>query len=112
MKRLALILACGSGLLAAVPALAQQTVTQDYPNALPYNPYYDARWDGPYYAPAPYAYDAGPYAYAPRERYPYDPYYYPDGYWVGGRYYQCTQSYTPNRPDRSAGGSNVTEQCF
>jgi hypothetical protein len=101
MKLAALVLAGGAALAATVPAFAQTvTVTQDYPNALPRSYYY-----------GPYAYDPGPYAYAPGARYVYDPNY-PYGYWVDGRFYQCTQSYTPSRPDRSAGGANVTEQCF
>ena len=111
MKITAILLAGGVAFAAVVPASAQTvTVTQNHPNALPWP--YDYTAPGPYAGDLPGSYALGydayayePYAYAPESDYP-------RGYWSDGRYYQCTQSYTPNRPDRSAGGSNVTEQCF
>jgi hypothetical protein len=105
MKRLAILLAAAT--VTATPVVAQNVNVPENIGSTP-NAY---NFDGPYaYAPGGYAYAPDGYAYAPRQRYVYDPN--NSGYWYNGRYWQCSQSYTPNRPDRSAGGSNVTEQCY
>src|SRR5262249_41672848 len=104
MTRFVTVCAIAAALGTAAPALAQNVDTPE--NVGPVRNY-DVRWNG-YYVETPYAYAPGEsYAYAPRGRYVYEPAYPGYGYWVGGRFYNCTQSYTPNRPDRSAGGSNV-----
>ena len=89
MKRFAILFTAAAIIGAASPALAEAVVVRDYSAS-----YYDSYRYGPY---------GEPYAYAPRSRYVYEGSVVYPGYPVYGRYWRnCTQSYTPNRSDRTA----------
>ena len=108
MTPLAKIFAAAAVMGIAVPTLAQaQYIYRDDGYSPPARYYPVDPWAGPY------AYAPDGYAYAPDgRRYVYDPVL---GYRVYGPYNRppCQQSYSPNRPDRSAGGSDVSDTgCY